>query len=489
MREMRDYQVQPNRGQDNQPQNQNGNYLKSLNQQMPGYSGYLLVIACFAALGGFLFGYDTGVVSGAQQFFKQDFSLTSTMQEVAVSAVLIGAVLGAAIAGKVADNVGRKMSLIIIGGIFAVGAILTAIAPGFWFFVIFRIVVGIAIGSAAVIAPMYATELAPTERRGQMVFIFQFFLTVGILCAYLVDFFFASINISWRWMFAVGMIPGIILSVGMFFLVDTPRWLASKGRWDEARQALQKIVGRDAEEQLQEIRQRLNQAQQSSWRDLLRPGLRVALIIGVLLAIFQQITGINTIIYYTPIIAGYTGIGSQAGTGSLFGAIIVGAVNALATLGAIMIVDRLGRRPLLMIGVGGMAVTLGILGTFFFFGTQSLGLAMFITLLLYIVFFAIGLGPVYWLFNSELFPTRLRGTGNSISTTANWLANFVVSVTFLTLVDTIGKGWTFWLYAFFAIVAWIFISVFAPETKNRPLEKIEEYWESGRSWEAIDSKS
>lgn len=445
-------------------------------------TGYAYIVAFIAALGGFLFGYDTGVVSGAQKFFKTTFHLTSTTQEIAVSAVLIGAVIGAAIGGKLADWLGRKKTLIVVAGIFLVGTVLTAIASSLWLFVAFRIVVGIGIGSASVVAPMYTTELAPPNKRGQMVFVFQFFVTVGILCAYIIDLIFSGDGLGWRWMFGVGVIPAAALGAGMFFLTDTPRWLASKDKWDEAHAVLQRVVGEQADKQLDAIRARLEQAQQSSWRDLIRKGLRAALIIGVLLAAFQQITGINTIIYYAPIIVGYTGFGPSSG--SLQGAIIVGVVNVLATVVAIFLVDRVGRRALLLSGVGGMVVTLAAMGILFDIGAKHVGMILLIVLLLYIVAFAIGLGPVYWLLSSEVFPTRLRGTGSSVATSVNWLANLVVSITFLTLITSLGQSLTFWIYGICGLAAWFFILKYVPETKDRPLEKIEEYWQNGRRWEA-----
>lgn len=448
-------------------------------------TGYVYAVAFIAALGGFLFGYDTGVVSGAQKFFAPEFHLSSTTQEIAVSAVLIGAVIGAIIGGRLADAFGRKKTLIAMGILFAVGAVLTAIAPSLWPFVAFRILVGIGIGASSVVAPMYTTELAPPERRGQMVFLFQFFVTLGILIAYVVDLVFADIGLSWRWMFGVALIPGVALGLGMFFLSDTPRWYASKGRWDEAKQVLARVAPGEEEEQTQAIRANIEQTEHSSWRELLRKGLRAALFAGILLAVFQQFTGINTVIYYAPIVVGYTGFGPKSG--SLEGAAIVGVVNVLATIAAIFLVDRIGRRALLLTGVSGMLITLAAMGIMFHIGASHVGIILLITLLVYIVCFAIGLGPVYWLMSSEIFPNRLRGSGASASSTANWASNLLVSITFLTLISSIGESLTFWIYGFFALLCLIYVWRAIPETKGRHLEKIEEYWRNGRSWEHVES--
>lgn len=469
--------------------NENASGQRNVNQQgneqttgtKGRLTGYVYAVGFIAALGGFLFGYDTGVVSGAQKFFAPDFHLTPTTQEIAVSAVLIGAVIGAIIGGKLADWLGRKKTLIAMGGIFGIGAILTAIAPSLWPFVAFRILVGIGIGASSVVAPMYTTEQAPPERRGQMVFLFQFFVTAGILGAYIIDLVFADMGLSWRWMFGVAVIPGVALSVGMFLLRDTPRWYASKGRWDEAKSVLARAAPGEEDEQLGAIRKNIEQTEHSSWRELLRKGLRAALIAGILLAVFQQFTGINTVIYYAPIVVGYTGFGPKSG--SLEGAIIVGVVNVLATIVAIFLVDRVGRRALLLTGVTGMLITLAAMGVMFRIGASHVGIILLITLLVYIVCFAIGLGPVYWLMSSEIFPNRLRGSGASASTTANWGANLLVSITFLTLINSIGQSVTFWIYGFFALLCLIYVWRAIPETKGRPLEKIEEYWRNGRTWE------
>ena len=449
-------------------------------------TGYIYFVAFIAALGGLLFGYDVGVVSGAQHYFVQDFHLNSGQQEFAVSAVLIGAMIGAIIGGKAADWLGRKLFLIVMGIVFGVGAILTAIAPSFVLFVIFRILVGVGVGGASVAAPMYTTERVPARVRGQLVFLFQLAITFGILVSYLVDLWFASEGWGWRPMFGVAIIPAAALAVGMFFLSDTPRWYASKGNWDRAHDAMLQASGNEPEtkEEVRRIRNTLEQENRSNPLELLRPGLRLALLVGIGLAILQQIVGINTIIYYAPIVLGYTGIG-QAGN-SLLGALIVGIVNFVTTIIAVFLVDRVGRRPLLVFSCVGMLLMLIATGALFALGPHKYGMLLFIAVLLYIFSFAIGFGPVFWLLSSEVFPTRLRGAGESSSAFFNWLANFAVGVTFLSLINGIGPTITFWIFAFFCVITIFFTMMLVPETKNKPLEQIEVYWTNGRDWEAAD---
>jgi SP family galactose:H+ symporter-like MFS transporter len=451
-------------------------------QHTPSSTAYLYLIGGVGALGGLLFGYDTGVISGAQGLLKKSFQLTPTSQEIAVSSVLAGTILGAVIGGKLADWLGRKRALILMGIVFAVGAILTAISPGLVTFMLFRAFTGVAIGGASVVAPMYITELAPANKRGGLVFLFQFAITVGILVAYGIDYWFAEWFGNWRPMFAVAVIPAAILGVGMLFMTDTPRWLASKGRWHEAKAAMSRTAGANTEREMKLVRERMEQEEGASWKELFRRGVWLALMAAVGLAVFQQFVGINTIIYYAPIVAGYSGFGGSGGNASLLAAVIVGVVNVLATTVAIFLVDRVGRRPLLLVGTAGIVLTLIGIGITFILGPEHWGNLMFALILLYIVSFAIGLGPVFWLMSAELFPNRLRGTGESIATFGNWSSNLIVTVTFLTLINTLGKSLTFWVYAACGVVTLFFIWFLIPETKNKPLEHIEQYWENGREW-------
>ncbi len=442
---------------------------------------YAIIVALVAAMGGLLFGYDTGVISGALLYLAPAFHLTSTSSEIAVSAVLIGAIIGAAIGSRLADGIGRKKALIVLGILFAVGAVLTAIAPNLGFFIAFRIIVGIGIGAASMITPMYIAELAPPAIRGSLVTFFQLAVTVGIAVAYWVDLAFANAGMGWRPMFAVALIPGALLALGMLFLSETPRWLASKGRWDDASRALEHTVrGQEKQRELADIRKTLEEERKASVRELLRPGLRLALLVGVGLAIFQQLVGINTVIYYAPTIFGYAGFSSASA--AILATSVVGVMNVLSTILSLFLVDRLGRRPLLVGGIAGMVVTLVAMGVVFAIGPTHAGWFVLICLLLYIISFAIGMGPVFWLMTSELFPNRLRALGAGVSSLCNWAANLAVSITFLTLIDMIGRPGTFWLYAFLGVLAFLFCWTLVPETKGKTLEHIERYWKSGRRW-------
>ncbi len=445
-------------------------------------SRYAYIVAMVAGLGGLLFGYDTGVISGALLYLEPAFHLNATTSEIAVSAVLIGAILGAFSGGKLADGIGRKKALIVLGALFAIGAVLTSLAPNLGFFIAFRIIVGFGIGAASMITPMYIAELAPPAIRGSLVTFFQLAVTIGIAVAYWVDLAFASAGMGWRPMFAVAFIPGAILAIGMVFLAETPRWLASKGRWDQASAALEHSVhGQEKQRELDDIRKTLEEEKRASIKELLRPGLRMALIVGVGLAIFQQFVGINTVIYYAPTIFGYAGFSSASA--AILATSIVGVMNVLATLLSLFLVDRIGRRPLLIGGIGGMVLTLVAMGIVFLFDPARAGWFVLICLLLYIISFAIGMGPVFWLMTSELFPNRLRASGASVSSLCNWAANLLVSITFLTLIEVAGKSVTFWIYALLGVLAFIFCWMLVPETKSKTLEQIERYWKNNRHWE------
>ncbi|HEX2910928.1 MAG TPA: sugar porter family MFS transporter [Chloroflexia bacterium] len=475
--------VSPAGNLDNQ-QNQNTNSQSASNNQQDKNqpSGkktgkfFVYFVSALAAFNGLLFGFDTGVISGALLFIKKDYNLNSTMQEVVTSAVLVGAVIGAAIAGFLTDRLGRRITIIGTAVVFVIGAISTSLAPFLWWLIISRGVVGLGIGVASFIGPLYISELAPPKARGSMVTYNQLAVTVGILVAYLVDLAFSPAG-AWRWMFAVHVIPATILGIGMIFVPDSPRFLVLKGKEKKAREVLNRIRPKGGvDEELQDIKEKTQGEEKQGWKELFSPMLRVALIVGIGLAILQQVTGINTVIYYAPTIFREAGINSN--TSSILATTIVGVVNVLFTIVAVLLMDRVGRRPLLLIGVAGMVIGLAGLGVVFLFNANG-GLAWFAIgcTLFYTASFAIGLGPVFWLLISEIYPTKVRGRANSIATVANWAANLVVALTFLTLFDLIGKPGTFWLYAVIGIGTWVFSFFLVPETKGKSLEDIEDYWQ------------
>jgi SP family galactose:H+ symporter-like MFS transporter len=432
-----------------------------------------------SALGGMLFGYDIGVISGAILFIKQDFSLSSGLEEIVVSSVLLGSLIGAAVGGILADRLGRRRLLIITAGAFGLGAVGAALAPGTVWLVAARVAAGTAIGIASFVAPLYISEIAPVQIRGKLVSINQVALTCGIVISYLIDYAFAGAQ-AWRWMFALAVIPAAAFGGGLMFIPDSPRWLASRGQVDAARAVLKRIRAPDqVEGELSQIRQSVAQ-QKGHLSELLSPLLRPAMIVGVGLAIAQQITGINTVIYYAPIIFKFAGLSSTSA--AILASVGVGVVNVALTVVAMQLIDRLGRRPLLLVSLVGMALSLFALGLAFSLPqlSASLGLIAVVSLMVYVGSFAVGLGPVFWLMLSEIYPLRMRGRAMSVGTAANWSANLLVAVSFLTLTRVLGKPATFWLYGAVTVGAWLFAFFLVPETKGRSLEEIEAHWLAGK---------
>jgi len=459
--------------------NSKNDLVKLSNVREDNSSGFVYVAAAISALGGMLFGYDTGVISGAILFISKDFSLTQLQVEIVVSCVLIGALIGAMTGGVLADRFGRRRVIIATATLFVGGAIVTALSPTFTLLISGRIIVGAAIGVASFTTPLYISEVSPVKIRGRLVSINQVALTSGIVISYLVDYALADIQ-GWRWMFGLAAVPAAILAVGMFWLPESPRWLVSKNLIDSARTVLERIRRtKDVGTELDDIQSSLA-VQSGGWRDLFTPLIRPALIVGVGLAILQQITGINTVIYYAPMIFEFTG--AKSASASILATIGVGVVNVAMTVVALLLVDRVGRRPLLLIGLTGMIIGLGVLGLAFQLPSLSgsLGWIAEISLMLYVGAFAIGLGPVFWLLISEIYPLKIRGVAMSVATSANWGANLFVALTFLTLIQATGRSSTFWIYGLVGIGAWLFTWFYVPETKGRSLEDIESHWKAGK---------
>ena len=443
---------------------------------------FVYIAATFAALGGLLFGYDTGVISGAELFLKNDFTLSTFALEVIVSGVLAGAAVGALLGGRLADLFGRRKLLIVTAIIFGAGGIVCAAATSPAILVIGRIIVGLGIGLASGTVPVYISEVSPADARGWQVSLFQLAITVGILLAYIVDYAFASIQ-GWRWMFGLAVVPAAIFGMGMLFLPESPRWLARRGHHEKARAMLSRIRGTsDVSAELQEIERSLAHAdERGRLSDLFAPSVRPALVVGIGLAIFQQVTGINTVIYYAPLIIQSAGISSESG--AILATAGIGVVNVLMTIVAMWLIDRVGRRPLLLVGTAGMVATLGLLGLAFRMSGKSGALVWLavISMMVYVASFAISLGPIFWLLISEIYPLKIRSSSEGLAAAFNWGSNLLVSLTFLTLLQMIGSARTFWLYGLFAIAAWIFSYFRVPETKGRTLEEIEEFWRARRT--------
>jgi SP family galactose:H+ symporter-like MFS transporter len=445
----------------------------------PEINSFVYVAVGVAAIGGLLFGYDTGVVSGAILFVKTQFSLSSTMEEIVVSVVLVGAVVGATIGGALTGRFGRRKMIILAGIIFTASAIGTAFAPTVAWLIGARVISGIAIGIASFISPMYIAELVPAKVRGSLVAVNMLAITTGIVVAYLVDYAFSSIH-GWRYMFGLAAIPSVALVIGMWWLPDSPRWLISKSKVAQARRILQRArTVSDVGPEIADIQKSMKQQGAGGMKGLLEPSLRMPLIVGLGLAVFQQITGINTVIYYAPTIFKFAGI-SATGPAILAGAGLTMVMWVFHVL-AIFLLDRVGRRPLLLVGVAGQIVGLAILGAAFHF-QQLVVFKSYVAiggLVIYVACFAFGLGPIFWLLISEIYPLKVRGAAMSAVTVTNWTFNLVVAVTFLTLVGAVGHADTFWLYGLIAVGAWIFFYFLVPETKGKTLEEIEAKWRTG----------
>lgn len=431
----------------------------------------------FGALGGVLFGYDTGVISGAILFIKEDFDLGPFLEGAVVAVLLLGAMLGAAIAGPSSDRLGRKRLILAAAVIFTLGAALAAVAPDVGVLLVARFVLGVAVGIAALIVPLYLSEVAPTRIRGAVSSLNQLAIVSGILLAFLVNAVLASSE-DWRLMVGLAVVPSIVLLVGMLTMPETPRWLVSRGREDEAREVLSRT--RDDEEvqrELDEIHE-LEHAEQTGGglKALRAPWLRPALKVAIGLAVLQQVIGINTIIYYAPTTLTNAGYDDDA---AIYANIVIGVLNVAMTLVAIRFVDRLGRVPLLIAGLVGMVTSLTVLGVASLVMAEPdspgdpLAIVTLLCLAGFIVSFAATWGPVVWVMLPEVLPLGVRGAAMGLAIFIHWFANFVVSQSFPPLIDAVGAGPVFLSYAAIGVLAFLFVRTSVTETKGRSLEEIE----------------
>lgn len=434
-------------------------------------------ITLAAAVGGFLFGYDTGVIAGALPHITEDFGLTPFTSGVVVSSILVGAMVGAFGSGPPADRFGRRRVIMAAAVVFGVGSVLAALAVNAPVLIAARVLLGIAIGAASSLVPVFIAETAPVHLRGRLVSVNQLLVTIGIVGAYAVGYVFAG-NGNWRAMFGLALIPSVILLVSMARLPETPRWLAGQGRLEEARRVLQRLrPGADADAELSEI-QAAREPRRAGLAALRNRGLRPALIAGIGLQLLGQATGINTVIYYAPTIFEQAGIGSSAAVLATVG---VGVVNVLFTVVGMSLVDRTGRKPLLIGGASVMAVSLAVLATVVH-GSSGTGSYLAVgCVAVYIAAAAAALCVVIFVIPSELYPTAVRGTAMSVTLAANWSMNFLVSLTFLSLLKAMGVSATFWMYAALCALTVLFAARFIPETKDRSLEEIGQSLGAGRN--------
>jgi len=449
-----------------------------------GSMTYVFLITAVAALGGLLFGYDTGVINGAIGPLKAHFGLNPQQEGWATACALLGCALGAAGAGTLSDRFGRKKVLILSAVLFLVSAVGTAIPRTVTAFILYRILGGLGVGAASFTSPMYIAEISPARVRGRMVSVNQFAIVTGFLVVYFVNYFIAlqgdaawNTQVGWRWMFGSEALPALILLVLAFLVPESPRWLTKQGREDRALDILSRVNGSvQARVELGEIQDTLRH-ETGSLRQLFLPGMKIVLVIGIVLAVLQQVTGINVFLYFGTEI--FKKMGSETHA-ALLQTVVVGVVNLSFTIVAIWTVDRIGRKPLMMIGSAGMGISLVAMGLAAY--TQATGLWMLLFILGYIACFALSVGPVTWVILSEIFPTRIRGRAMAIATVCLWIANYVVSQTFPMmdanpwLVATFHRGFPFWLYGAFCVVLLFFVGAYVPETKGKSLEQIERHW-------------
>jgi MFS transporter, SP family, galactose:H+ symporter len=442
-------------------------------------SSFVAMVATIAAIGGGLFGYDTGVISGAILYIRKDFPIEAATEGLIVSAVTVGALAAAMIAGVLADRGGRRVTNIAAGLIFAAASLLCVMANSVPTLIAGRFLVGCGIGLTSVGAPMYIAEVSPARVRGTFVSLFQLAVTVGILLSYVVCAMLAPAA-AWRWMLGLAAVPGLALAIGMMAMPESPRWLVKQRRNEDARAVLVKINPHsNPDETLAHIEHDLALEGQGTWGELLQRSLRPALLVGIGLAVFQQVTGINAVIYYAPQIFRAAGFASDLT--ALAATAGIGVINVLATFIAIWLVDREGRKPLLVAGVAGMLATLVVLGLAFEggsagTGTGSLGYITVACLAGYIIFFAFSLGPIVWLMISEIYPLRNRAQAMAVSTASNWGANFLVSTTFPVMTLRLGSAATFFTYAGLGVLTLLFVIAKVPETKGKTLEEISKMW-------------
>jgi SP family galactose:H+ symporter-like MFS transporter len=439
-----------------------------------------LLTCVLAALAGLMFGLDIGVISGATQFIQAEFAISDHVIEWIVSAMMLGAAIGAAGAGWLSAALGRKRSLILSAMLFVAGSLLCGLAWSPASLIGARLALGLAIGMAAFTAPLYLAEVAPEQTRGAMISTYQLMITIGIFVAFLSDLA-LSYSGAWRWMLGIIAIPGALFLLGVLVLPESPRWLMLRGRRDEATAVLARLRGDDVvvRREVAEIEAQL-ESPQHGWQ-LFRHNrnFRRSVGLGILLQVMQQLTGINVIMYYAPRIFASVGFGTSA---QMWTTAIVGLTNMLATFIAIGLVDRLGRKPILYAGFGVMAASLGAVGTMMYLGTTTHAEQMVtvVMLLVFIVGFAMSAGPLVWTLCSEVQPLRGRDFGIGCSTFVNWTANMIVGATFLTLLNGIGHAATFWLYAGLNLLFILITFLWVPETRGVTLEQIERKLMAGR---------
>ncbi|MBS3776971.1 MAG: sugar porter family MFS transporter [Bacteroidales bacterium] len=433
----------------------------------------LLFLTVVTALGGLLFGYDISVISGTVPYLQDYYDLTEASKGFAVSSAYIGCIIGVLFAGKLSDNYGRKIILVVAGLLFIVSAIGSGWSQTLTGFIIYRVLGGVAVGTASILAPMYISEISPRQIRGKMVSINQLNIVIGIAVAYLINYFLVDLPDNWRWMFTAEAVPAFIFSFSMLFVPESPRWLVKKGKHSAAESVLSRIGTESyVQREIAEIRESLNHIRtkaEDTVKSLFKPGLRKLLVIGIVLAVLQQWSGINVVFFYAPDIFKSIEVPMDA---ALFQTTIIGLVNVVFTLVAMRLVDKVGRKVLLKYGALGMGLCYVFIGAFFYQGMKD-PVFLLIFFLLTAAFYSMSLAPLVWVVISEIFPNRIRGLAMSAATVFLWIACYVLTLTFPILMEAITGSFTFWIYAVICFAGVIFVWKVVPETKGKSLEQLE----------------
>lgn len=449
---------------------------------------YIVWLAVIASLGGFLFGYDTAVISGTLAFVRHQFGLVAAMEGWYVSSALVGCIAGVSVAGWLSDQFGRKMILLLAATLFSISAIGCAVSASFTTLVIYRLIGGMGVGIASMLSPMYISEISPPALRGRLVALYQFSITFGILCSFFVNTRLLDRSTAglldnetlqlifkeevWRAMLGMEAIPALLFFLLLTSIPKSPRWLVVKGQVQKASKILDRIVGpQSAAAEMEEILETLK-VEKSSWRMVLEPGIKMAVLLGVSLAVLQQFTGIDAVIYYGPKILEQAGFGLSEALG---GQVVIGVINMSFTILAILTIDKFGRKPLLITGTAGMLVSLTAIGLLFVLDMAE-GILLLSFILVFIACFACSLGPVVWVILSEIYPNRIRGRAMSMATLGVWIGTSIIGQTIPLSLENLGPALTFWIFALFCIPTIYIGARLVPETKGKTLEEIERYW-------------
>ena len=448
-----------------------------------GLNGLMLAAALVSAVSGLLYGYDTGIISGALLQISKEFDTGNGLEQVIAASILAGAVIGALSCSFLSERLGRRRTILVVAGVFVLGTLLCSVAPSPWFLVAGRVVLGFAVGGATQTVPMYVAELAPANRRGRLVLAFQLAIGVGIVIATIVG---ATESVSWRIAIGSAAVPALVMLLLLLRLPESPRWLVKQHRRDDARGVLEKVRpdDYDVEPELEDIvalEGRIEEAssEDRGWKGIRREWVRPALIVGCGVAIFTQLSGIEMIIYYSPTILTDNGFST---TTALRASVGLGLTYLVMQVIGLTIVDRVGRRRLTLVMVPGAALSLVVLGTFFVTGNAGRAQVPFIiaTLMVFMAFNAGGLQLMGWLTGSEIYPLAARGAGTAVQSASLWGTNLLITLTLLTMIDTFGVGQTFWIYAGFNVAAFLFVWRRMPEMTGRSLEDIENHLADGR---------